>query len=179
MSDKFKSIEGKDNNVPDVVQQVLEDALIEVKRQRTGKIGALLDKAADVLDKALEDNREPAAKMRTIETAIALYNSQEEHVRQDKKLELQKQQLELERQKLLAPGGPLFQQNNLYVNARQPQGYRGESSEEEKEMLLQRKRAQDAILRSYLKPEKGTADVEVPNEDSEVIIDQPEEEETK
>lgn len=152
MSDN-KNLPKESTNLPiveeDIVKTAIENATLEVRRQRIRSIGSLLDTASEVLRQSLEDNRPAAAKLRSIELAIDLYNSQEDQVRKDKELQLRQQQLELEHQKLLAPGGPLFQQNNLYNTYRimNPTAV-------EQEMLLDRKRAQDAVLSAYLsKPE--------------------------
>lgn len=141
---------GQSPGVPDVVSAALDDALVSVKRARTTKIGALLDSAALVLEQALSvPDVPPLLKLHAVEVVVDLYNAQENHVRQDAELKLSQQRLELERQKLLAPGGPLFQlqQNNLYVSTNAPQAL---SKEAEKQLLLQRKQAQDAVLDSYL-----------------------------
>lgn len=133
------------------VELELEKAKIEAKRQRETTIGSLLDKAADVLSGVLDSTDAAMAgqRLRAAEVAINLYIQQDNGARQDRALELQQKRLKLEEEKLRQPGGPLFQQNNLYVQGGASQ-QAVPASTTEQEMLLARKQAQDAVLAQFL-----------------------------
>ena len=102
----------------------LAKAKAEVKQKRVQAIGELLDKATDVLYDVLDNpTTNPRAKLEAASLAVNLYIQQENADRQDK---------------------------NLYVGDRQPTD--PQLLEIERQALLDRKRAQDALLGSYLKP---------------------------
>lgn len=136
---------------PGQIDIELAKAKAEVKQKRVQAIGELLDKATDVLYDVLDNpTTNPRAKLEAASLAVNLYVQQENADRQDKALDIQQKRLELEEKKLALPGGALFQQNNLYVGDRQPTD--PQLLEIERQALLDRKRAQDALLGSYLKP---------------------------
>lgn len=94
----------------DSIDTALEEASKKVKKERTEKIGALLDKATVVLTGALD---EAGHKMRAAELAVALYTSQSAAERADRQLELQSKRLEIEEKKM-GINTLLVQQNNIY-----------------------------------------------------------------
>lgn len=141
------------NSDKDSVQIELEKARNEAKQQRRDAIGDLLDKATDVLSDVLDDpNSSKREKIEAASLAVNLYVQQENGERQDTALEIQKKRLELEEKKLSIPGGPLFQQNNVYLPGQQPTD--PQLLAIERDALLKRKQTQDAILSSYLPVEK-------------------------
>lgn len=135
----------------DPVIAAIERERLIAKRQRQSSVGALLDKAAQVLTDVLDttDAANAEMRMRAAETAVKLYTEQGKLDVADETLRLKEQQLELERQKLSAPGGPLFQQNNLYIGG-QPAPAAVGTTDDEQAALLLRKKAQDAVLQSFL-----------------------------
>ena len=145
-----------DPNLPatqDDVQLELAKAKLEVKQQRATAIGNLLDKATAVLSDVLDNPNTPSrTKLDAAGLAVNLYIQQENAERQDKSLELQQKRLEIEEQKLRLPGGSLFQQNNVYLNGSAPSSVPVDPqlAEIERQALLERKRTQDAILKSYI-----------------------------
>ena len=136
----------------DSVDAALQKAKLEAKRQRIDKIGGLIDKAVDVLNEVLDDSSvgNTRYRMEAASLAVTLYTQQDNGERQDKALELQERRLDLEEAKLKMPGGPLFQQTNVYLDPQVPRD--PQLLEIEKEALLKRKQAQAAILNSYLSP---------------------------
>lgn len=135
---------------PNQIDIELAKAKTEVKQKRVQAIGDLLDKATDVLYDVLDSpTTNQRAKIEAASLAVNLYIQQENADRQDKALDIQQKRLELEEKKLVLPGGPLFQQNNLYVANQQPTD--PQLLEIERQALLDRKKAQDALLGSYLK----------------------------
>lgn len=133
----------------DEIEIELEKARLAAKRERQIAIGSLLDKATGVLSDVL-DNTDPAnaiARLRAAEVAVNLYVQQDNGERQDRALLLQQRRLDMEERKLALPGGPLFQQNIVHIGEGQKSQ---EQIDTEKQMLLARKQAQDAILASYL-----------------------------
>lgn len=149
-----------DNNLPtskdqqDQVDIELQKARLKAKQQRRDAIGQLLDQATDVLSDVLNDsNSSKREKIEAASLAVNLYVQQENGERQDAALEIQKKRLELEEKKLSMPGGPLFNQTNVYLPGQQPTTD-PQLLEIERQALLARKQAQDALLSSYLPPKK-------------------------
>ncbi len=157
-----------DDLVPkDQIQIELERARLKAKEQRAVTIGSLLDKAAEVLSGVLDSTDPNMAnqRMRAAEVSINLYIQQDNGERQERALQLQEHRLQLEEEKLRQPGGPLFQQNNVYVQGGQaPQQI--ESSEEAQQRLLARKRAQDELLASYLPQKPKPAEIPETTQDT-------------
>lgn len=161
-NDTNKPVPVKPLNTPVVAQQdpvlaEIERQRLIAKRQRQSKIGSLLDTASEVLDDVMKgDKTDEELKLRAAEAAIKLYTEQGKIDVAEDTIRVKERQLELERQKLAAPGGPLYQQNNVYITG--PQQTPQEVTDDQQALLL-RKQAQDALLQSFL-PQKGTQDDE-------------------
>ncbi|MCM1322998.1 MAG: hypothetical protein NC218_02330 [Acetobacter sp.] len=160
----------------DQVEVELEKAKLLAKKQRAVTIGSLLDKSAEVLEECLDDDTPANAgrRMRAAEVAINLYIQQESMERQDRALDIQAKRLELEEAKLALPGGPLFTQNNVYLQGGAPPQQGEQLSDEEKQaQLLARKQAQDALLKQYLPPQ--VQDTQATKDTQATVVDIPQE----
>lgn len=178
-------MEEKAPQIVDEVSAEIEKAKLAAKQQRQQAISSLLDQATDVLSEMLSttDRDHESARMRAAELAINLYVQQESGERQDRSLDLQQKRLDVEVAKLSRPGQPLFQQNNLYLDNNGVPSPNVPKTPEEKQrdqdLLLARKRAQNALLATYLPPQvdpekSQLMDIE---EDSDSVLSDTEEEE--
>lgn len=135
----------------DPVDKALSEAMIQVRRDRTKKIGLLLDKATDVLSAVLDtdDTLHENMRMRAAELTIGLYTAQESSERADKQLEIQSRRLEVEEKKI-GVNTLLLQQNNIYPAA-PPKTLVQQSDGSVVDVdLLARKKAQQMLLDSQL-----------------------------
>lgn len=142
--------------IEDPIQAELEKAKLRAKQERRNSIGNLLDKATGVLSDILDSTEPKSAnqRLRAAEVAVNLYIQQESGERQDRTLELQERRLDIETAKLSLPGQPLFQQNNLIVNGQQSAGQQApEDAERARAELYARKKAQAALLETFLPPD--------------------------
>lgn len=139
----------------DQIELALLEADRKIKKERTRKIGALLDKATDVLSEVLDtdDRDHERMRMQAAELTIGLYTSQETAERADRQLDLQAKRLEVEAKKV-GINTLLLQQNNF--NAIQPpnQPPRNLVTQSDGSVvdvdLLARKKAQQMILDAQL-----------------------------
>lgn len=139
----------------DQIELALLEADRKIKKERTRKIGALLDKATDVLSDVLDtdDRDHERMRMQAAELTIGLYTSQETAERADRQLDLQAKRLEVEAKKV-GINTLLLQQNNF--NAIQPpnQPPRNLVTQSDGSVvdvdLLARKKAQQMILDAQL-----------------------------
>ena len=133
----------------------LAKAKKEVKRHRTEKIGALLDKATDVLSDILDSTDEDHERMRmqAAELTIGLYTAQETAERADRQLEIQAKRLEVEEKKV-GVNTLLLQQNNIYGDQRTEPPQKTLVKQEDGSIidvdLLARKKAQQMLLDSQI-----------------------------
>ena len=169
--------------ITDEVSAEIEKAKLAAKQQRQQAISGLLDQATGVLSEMLDktDRDHESMRMRAAELAINLYVQQESGERQDRSLDLQQKRLDVEVAKLSRPGQPLFQQNNLYldgsVDATQ-QPMTPQQREEDEARRLARKRAQNALLATYLPPQVDPEKLQMTDieEDSDSVLSDTEEE---
>lgn len=177
-------MEQKLPQVTDEVSAEIEKAKLAAKQQRQQAISGLLDQATDVLSEMLNktDRDHESMRMRAAELAINLYVQQESGERQDRSLDLQQKRLDVEVAKLSKPGQPLFQQNNLYLEgtadgSQQPMASANSAEDEAKRIA--RKKAQNALLATYLPPQIDPEKLQLidADEGSDSVLSDTEEEE--
>lgn len=156
-------------DVPQITDQVsaeLEKAKLRAKQERHATIGNLLDQATEVLSDILDstDGSLTNQRMRAAEIAVNLYIQQENGDRQDRTLDLQQKRLDVEIAKLSQPGQPLFQQNNVYVQGGEASVNPVASTQEQQDQLYARKKAQDALLATYLPKKEPSEAVLLPED---------------
>jgi len=139
----------------DSIEAALAEADIAIKRERTQRIGKLLDKAAGVLLDIMDTDDEENAhyRIRAAEMAINLYTVDQENIRADKQLELQEKKLAIEAKKVGI--NTLFLQQNNYGELPQTKEtpktlVRQEDGSIVDVDLLARKKAQQMLLDAQL-----------------------------
>lgn len=127
--------------------ELFEEAKQKASVSRHEAINNALDSAMHVVQEVLDDSDISAVgKMFAAKMALDAYGMQEKFKREDEKLRLDLERLQVEKAKLSVPGGPMYifnQQNNINQQKDEKSKLSGK---EAKKALQSRKDAQAAIL---------------------------------
>lgn len=150
MSDDIRS-DGDTTQGKDLIERAIDSAALEIKHNRSNRIGALLDKATNVLSDVLDtvDPSHERMRMQAAELTISLYTANETAQRADRQLDIQAKRLQVEAKKV-GVNTLLLQQNNVYSSSQAPAPQKTLVKTEDGSIvdvdLLARKKAQQMLL---------------------------------